>query len=183
MPNPFLPSLQPSVIISLQSLLCNKQSLPTYYTHSAIPIPHSRFSLHYTDLQQLSPFSSSLCFTYTVLLIPALRSIGGGASPDTLQPNANPSTHASHSIRRFSFETERLVSPSFSIAICLCVLHGTARHCTAQHGTARHSTALHGTAPQDSITHAASHSIEPPSEQPVMTNKDPTAIHTEIEGP
>ena len=45
----------------------------------------------------------------------------------------NPSTHASHSIRRFSFETERLVSPSFSIAICLCALHST-----AQHGTARH---------------------------------------------
>ena len=117
----------------------------------------------------------------------------GGASPDTLQPNANPSTHALQSLRRFSFETERLVSPPFSIAICLCALdntalHGTARHSTAQHGTARHSTARyctarHSTAPQDSITHAASHPIEPSSEQPVITNKGSTAIHTEIEGP
>ena len=75
----------------------------------------------------------------------------GGASPDTLQPNANPSTHALQSLRRFSFETERLVSPPFSIAICLCALdntalHGTARHSTAQHGTARHGTVQHGTA-------------------------------------
>ena len=150
-----------SPVTSLQQTI-----IPHYYTHSTNLIPHSRFSLHYTDLQQLSSFSSSLCFTYTVLLIPALPLMDGGESPDTLQPNANPSTHASHSIHRFSFETERLVSPSFSIAICLCVLHGTARHCTAQHGTALHGTARHSTAPQDSITHAASHSIEPPSEQP-----------------
>ena len=138
-----------SPVTSLQQTI-----IPTYYTHSAIPILHSHPSFHHTDLQQLSPFSSSLCFTYTVLLIPALRSIGGGASPDTLQPNANPSTHASHSIRRFSFETERLVLPSFSIAICLCVLHGIARHCTALHGIARHCTAQHGTVRHGTAQHS-----------------------------
>ena len=32
-------------------------------------------------------------------------------------PMPTPSTHAIHSIRRFSFETERLVSPSFSFSL------------------------------------------------------------------
>ena len=125
-----------SPVTSLQQTI-----IPHYYTHSANLIPHSRFSLHYTDIQQLSSFSSSLCLICHILTFLHNLSFSFLLSLSWMGVNRQrlfntmptPSTHASHSIRRFSFETERLVSPSFSIAICLCALHST-----AQHGTARH---------------------------------------------
>ena len=106
----------------------------------------------------------------------------GGASPDTLQPNANPSTHALQSLRRFSFETERLVSPPFSIAICLCALDSTAQHGTARHGTVQHGTARHHKTPSPMLPLIQSnHPVNSPSsltrvqQQSTPKSKDPDA--------
>ena len=106
----------------------------------------------------------------------------GGASPDTLQPNANPSTHALQSLRRFSFETERLVSPPFSIAICLCALDNTAQHGTARHSTAQHGTARHHKTPSPMLPLIPSnHPVNSPSsltrvqQQSTPKSKDPDA--------
>ena len=106
----------------------------------------------------------------------------GGASPDTLQPNANPSTHALQSLRRFSFETERLVSPPFSIAICLCALDSTAQHGTARHGTVQHGTARHHKTPSPMLPLIPSnHPVNSPSsltrvqQQSTPKSKDPDA--------
>ena len=137
MPNPFLPSLQPSVIISLQSLLCNKQS---FQSISIILLTsfHTLASLSITLTSNNSRHSLLLCVSHSLSFSFLLSLSWMGVNRQILFNSlVTTSTHASHSIRRFSFETERLVSPSFSIAICLCVLHGTARHCTTQHSATR----------------------------------------------
>ena len=133
MPNPFLPSLQSRVIISLQSLLCNKQSFQSISVILLYPF-HTLASLSITLTSNNSRHSLLLCVSHTLSFSFLLSLSWMGVNRQILFNNlVTTSTYASHSIHRFSFETECLVSPSFSIAICLCVLHGTARHCTALH--------------------------------------------------
>ena len=171
MPNPFPPSLQPSVIISLQSLLCNKQSFQSISVILLYPF-HTLASLSITLTSNNFRHSLLLCVSHTLSFSFLLSLSWMGVN---LQILFNPMPTLLHMpFIPFVVSHSRLSvlsrHPSQSRSV--------SAYCTALHGTARHSTA-----PQDSITHAASHPIEPPSEQPVMTNKDPTAIHTEIEGP
>ena len=164
MPNPFLPSLQPSVIISLQSLLCNKQSfhtitlilLTSFHTLASLSITLTSNNSRHSPLHYVS-HRLSFSFLLSLSWMGVNRQILFNPMPTLLHTPLIPFI-VSHS--RLSV-LSRHPSQSRSVSAYCTALHGTARHCTALHGTARHSTA-----PQDSITHAASHSIEPPSEQP-----------------
>ena len=164
MPNPFLPSLQPRVIISLQSLLCNKQSFQPISVILLYPF-HTLASLSITLTSNNSRHSLLLCVSHTLSFSFLLSLSWMGVH---LQILFNPMPTLLHTpLIPFIVSHSRLSvlsrhpSQSRSVSAYCTALHGTARHSTALHGTARH-----GTAPQDSITHAASHSIEPPSEQP-----------------
>ena len=154
MPNPFLPSLQPRVIISLQSLLCNKQSfqsisvilLTLFHTLASLSITLTSNNFRHSLLLCVS-HRLSFSFLLSASWMGVHRQILFNPMPTLLHMPFSPFV-VSHS--RLSV-LSRHPSQSRSVSA----------YCTALHGTARHSTA-----PQDSITHAASHSIEPPSEQP-----------------
>ena len=116
MPNPFLTSLQPSVIISLQSLLCNKQSFQSisvillypFHTLASLSITltsnNSRHSLlHYV--------SHRLSFSFLLSL-----SWMGVHRQRLFNPMPTPSTHAIHSISHFPSENQTPLSPSSSFS-------------------------------------------------------------------
>ena len=154
MPNPFLPSLQSRVIISLQSLLCNKQSFQSISVILLYPF-HTLACLFITLTSNNSRHSLLLCVSHTLSFSFLLSLSWMGVH---LQILFNPMPTLLHMpFIPFVVSHSRLSvlsrHPSQSRSV--------SAYCTALHGTARHSTA-----PQDSITHAASHSIEPPSEQP-----------------
>ena len=144
MPNPFLPSLQPSVIISLQSLLCNKQSfhtitlilLTSFHTLASLSITLTSNNFRHSLLLCVS-HRLSFSFLLSLSWMGVNRQILFNPMPTLLHTPLIPFI-VSHS--RLSV-LSRHPSQSRSVSAYCTALHGTARHGTARHGTARHCTA------------------------------------------
>ena len=178
MPNPFPPYLQSTLIISLQSLLCNKQSFHTI-TLILLTSFHTLASLSITLTSNNFRHSLLLCVSHTLSFSFLLSLSWMGVN---LQILFNPMPTLLHmpfipfvvSHSRLSV-LSRHPSQSRSVSAYCTALHGTARHCTARHSTAQHHKTPSPMLPLIPSNH--------PVNNPVMTNKDPTAIHTEIEGP
>ena len=116
MPNPFLPSLQPSVIISLQSLLCNKQS---FQSISIILLTsfHTLASLSITLTSNNFRHSLLLCVSHSLSFSFLLSLSWMGVNRQRLfNPMPTPSTHAYHSISHFPSENQTPLSPSSSFS-------------------------------------------------------------------
>ena len=143
MPNPFLPSLQPSVIISLQSLLCNKQSFHTI-TLILLTLFHTLASLSITLTSNNFRHSLLLCVSHRLSFSFLLSASWMGVHRQILFNPMPTLLHMPFSPFVVSHSRLSVLSrhPSQSRSVSA---HWTARHSTAQHGTARHSTAQHGT--------------------------------------
>ena len=143
MPNPFLPSLQPSVIISLQSLLCNKQSFQSISVILLYPF-HTLASLSITLTSNNSRHSLLLCvshrlsfsFLLSLSWMGVNRQILFNPMPTLLHTPLIPFivSHSRLSVLSRHPSQSRL---SLRIARHCTALHGTARHCTAQHSATR----------------------------------------------
>ena len=116
MPNPFLTSLQPSVIISLQSLLCNKQSFQPITLILLYPF-HTLASLSITLTSNNSRHSPLLCVSHSLSFSFLLSLSWMGVNRQRLfNTMPTPSTHASHSISHFPSENQTPLSPSSSFS-------------------------------------------------------------------
>ena len=135
MPNPFLPSLQPSVIISLQSLLCNKQSfqpisvilLYPFYTLASLSITLTSNNFRHSLLLCVS-HTLSFSFLLSLSWMGVNRQILFNPMPTLLHTPLIPFI-VSHS--RLSV-LSRHPSQSRSVSAYCTALHGTARHSTTR---------------------------------------------------
>ena len=117
MPNPFPPSLQPRVIISLQSLLCNKQSFQSISVILLYPF-HTLASLSITLTSNDSRHSLLLCVSHRLYFSSPLSLSWMGVHRQILfNPMPTPSTHAIHSISHFPSENQTPLSPSSSFSL------------------------------------------------------------------
>ena len=146
MTNPFPPSLQSTLIISLQSLLCNKQSfqpitLILLYPFYILIRPFITLTSNNSCHSPLLCVSHTLSFSFLLSLswMGVNRQILFNPMPTLLHTPLIPFV-VSHS--RLSV-LSRHPSQSRSVSAYCTALHGTARHCTTLHSTARHSTAQH----------------------------------------
>ena len=117
MPNPFLPSLQPSVIISLQSLLCNKQSFQSISV-ILLTLFHTLASLSITLTSNNFRHSLLLCVSHRLSFSFLLSASWMGVHRQILfNPMPTPSTHPIHSISHFPSENQTPLSPSSSFSL------------------------------------------------------------------
>ena len=116
MPNPFPPYLQSTLIISLQSLLCNKQSFQSISVILLYPF-HTLASLSITLTSNNFRHSLLLCVSHTLSFSFLLSLSWMGVNRQILLSTVvNPSTHASHSISHFPSENQTPLSPSSSFS-------------------------------------------------------------------
>ena len=117
MTNPFPPSLQSTLIISLQSLLCNKQSfqpitlilLTSFHTLASLSITLTSNNSRHSPLHYVS---HRLSFSFLLSL-----SWRGVHHQILFNPMPTPSTHAIHSISQFPSENQTPLSPSSSFSL------------------------------------------------------------------